>query len=115
MKFYGYNRCSTCRKALAWLKERGWAPQVLDITVHPPSRVELDQALAQLGRSALLNTSGQRYREIGAAAVKAMADTSLLDALAADGRLVKRPVLITDSGTVLTGFRAEQWQAALGE
>ena len=114
MKFYGYNRCSTCRKASAWLQERGWAPEVLDITIHPPSRAELEQALAQLGRSALLNTSGQRYREMGPAAVKAMDDNSLLDALAADGRLVKRPVLITDAGTVLTGFRAEQWQAALG-
>lgn len=70
--------------------------------------------MAQLGRAALLNTSGQSYRALGAAVVKAMDDSTLLDALAADGRLLKRPLLITEQGQYLTGFNAEHWQAALG-
>lgn len=114
MKFYGYSRCSTCRKALAWLAERGISVEVLDITVTPPSLVELDQALSALGRVALLNTSGQSYRALGAATVRAMDDAALLTALATDGRLVRRPMLITESGLTLTGFKSDQWQAVLG-
>jgi arsenate reductase-like glutaredoxin family protein len=28
--------------------------------------------------------------------------------------LVKRPLLITDTGTVLVGFKEDEWAAALG-
>jgi arsenate reductase len=42
-----------------------------------------------------------------------MNDEQALAALAADGRLVKRPYLISASGQVLTGFKPEEWQALL--
>ena len=38
LQVYSYNRCSTCRKALAWLTERAIAHQVHDITLTPPSK-----------------------------------------------------------------------------
>ena len=72
------------------------------------------RALAQEGgRSRLLNTSGQSYRALGAAVVKAMDDGALLQALAADGRLIKRPFLVTPAGPILTGFRQDEWEQAL--
>ncbi|EDY39620.1 arsenate reductase [Cyanobium sp. PCC 7001] len=110
---YSYAKCSTCRKALAWLAERGLDPTVIDITHHPPSRAELEQALGQLGRQRLFNTSGQSYRSLGAAAEKAMDDQQALEALAADGKLIKRPFLIRGDGRTLTGFRPEEWEALL--
>lgn len=114
VKLYSYARCATCRKAIAWLHQRNLQPELVDITVQPPSQHELQEALRQLGRQRLLNTSGQSYRALGAAAVKAMDDAALLAALAADGKLVKRPLLISDQGSVLTGFKPEEWQALLG-
>lgn len=114
MRLYSYAACSTCRKALSWLNQRGLAVETIDITRQPPTLAELRLALEQLGRRALLNTSGKRYRELGAATVAALDDQQLLDALAADGRLIKRPVLITDDQRVLTGFRLEAWQDLLG-
>ena len=33
--------------------------------------------------------------------------------LATDGMLVKRPILVTDDGKVLVGFREAEWDAAL--
>jgi len=113
IKLYSYAGCSTCRKALAWLQERGFNVDPIDITQHPPSLEELGQGLAQLGRKRLFNTSGQSYRALGRAAVQAMDDAQALAALAADGRLVKRPYLITASGRVLSGFKPEEWQALL--
>ncbi|MBM5808464.1 MAG: Spx/MgsR family RNA polymerase-binding regulatory protein [Cyanobacteria bacterium M_surface_9_m1_291] len=113
MKLYSYAACGTCRKALAWLSQRGLSPEPIDITLQPPSPAELQSGLDQLGRKRLLNTSGQSYRALGAATVAAMDDAQLLQALAADGRLIKRPFLITDAGRMLTGFKPEEWQAVL--
>lgn len=113
-RLYGYAGCSTCRKAMAWLRERGHKSEPIDITLQPPSTAELKAAMAQLGRGRLFNTSGQSYRALGAAAVKAMDDEQAVAALAADGRLVKRPFLIASDGRTLTGFRAEEWEALLG-
>jgi arsenate reductase len=50
-----------------------------------------------------LNTSGQSYRAIGKAAIDAADENTLMKWLAADGKLVRRPVLIA-GGRVLVGF-----------
>jgi arsenate reductase len=85
----------------------------IDITTSPPSRSELELALQQLGRKRLFNTSGKSYRALGSAVVQALDDEQALAALAADGRLIKRPFLITAAGRVITGFNPEEWQAQL--
>jgi len=114
VRVYSYGPCGTCRKALVWLKEQGINSEVFDISRTPPSRQELEQALAQLGsRARLFNTSGQRYRALGAERVAAMEDGAALDALAADGMLIKRPFLITAEGRIVTGFRPHEWQTLL--
>ena len=114
VRVYSYGACGTCRKALSWLAEHGISVEVLDITRTPPSRDDLREALRQLGtRSRLFNTSGQRYRALGAARVAALDDGAALDALAADGMLIKRPFLITSEGRICTGFRPQEWQALL--
>ena len=114
LQVYSYNRCSTCRKVLSWLKENGLEHVVIDITTCPPSRPLLAAAFAQFGeRSPLFNTCGQSYRALGAAVVKAMNDDEALDALAADGRLIKRPFVVTPEGRVLVGFKPEVWQDQL--
>lgn len=69
--------------------------------------------MAQLGRQRLFNTSGQSYRALGAAAVQALEDQAALAALAADGKLIKRPFLIGDDGRILTGFKEPEWSDLL--
>ncbi len=81
----------------------------------PPSLAELRQALAALGdRKRLFNTSGQSYRSLGAAAVAALSDEQALEALAADGKLIKRPFALTANRQALVGFKPEEWSVALG-
>lgn len=109
-RVWSYSRCSTCRRALAWLAERGIVSTVIDITTTPPDRSLLVRALQQFGRlQPLFNTSGQSYRALGAATVKAMPEPEALDALAADGRLVKRPFVELPDGRILVGFKPEVW------
>ena len=114
IKVYSYSRCSTCRKALAWLDANNLAYEVIDITTAPPSKEVLSLAFERLDlRQRLFNTSGQSYRALGAAVVKAMNDDDALAALAADGRLIKRPLVALPSGDFLVGFKPEDWNQAL--
>jgi arsenate reductase (glutaredoxin) len=119
LRLYSYPQCGTCRKALQWLAQQGFSVQagsleLVDITRTPPGLAELRQAMAAVGRKRLFNTSGQSYRALGSAAVAALNDDQALAALAADGKLIKRPFAITAGGAVLVGFKPEEWQAALG-
>ncbi len=115
LRVYSYSKCGTCRKALQWLDQQGLSDgmELLDITSTPPSLEELQLALAAVGRKRLFNTSGQSYRALGSATVAAMDDEQALAALAADGKLIKRPFALTASGQVLVGFKPEEWSALL--
>jgi arsenate reductase len=58
------------------------------------------------------NTSGQLYREMELSKkLPTMSDDAMLDLLASDGMLVKRPLLITDK-KVLVGFKEDEWKEA---
>ena len=118
LRVYAYSRCSTCRKALSWLAQQGLSSgeqlELIEITTHPPAKETLAQALAALGViKRLFNTSGQSYRALGAAAVAAMDEDDALQALAADGKLIKRPLVFTAKGEVLVGFKPDEWSAVL--
>jgi len=109
VRVYSYGACGTCRKALAWLRQEG-----IDITLTPPGVELLEEALRQLGnRTRLFNTSGQSYRALGGQTVRSWDDATALAALAADGKLIKRPLLITASGRICTGFQPQEWQALI--
>ena len=113
LKVYSYPRCATCRKALAWLESHDISAEVIDITVRPPDRQTLTDALQQFGQvKPLFNTSGQSYRALGAAVVKAMTDDEAIDALAADGKLIKRPFVCCADDSFLVGFKPEAWAEA---
>ncbi|MFP2909619.1 arsenate reductase family protein [Pyxidicoccus sp. 3LFB2] len=109
-----YAGCSTCKKAQKWLEEHGVAHQVRPIVEAPPTVTELQQWIPRSGVSVRkwLNTSGQSYRALGKAKVDAASDTELVSWLAADGKLIKRPVLVT-GGTVLVGFQPDAYAQAL--
>lgn len=110
-----YAGCDTCRKARAWLDAQGVAYTVRPIVEEPPTVAELGRWIAAsgVGVRKWLNTSGQSYRALGKAAVDAADDATLVAWLAADGKLVKRPVFVRGE-TVLVGFKPEAWGAALG-
>ncbi len=112
---YHYPACSTCRKALAWLDRHGVAHTRIDIVKEPPSRSVLARVLPQTGDNlrALFNTSGQSYRDGNfKERLPTLSRDQALDALAADGKLIKRPLLITKDGA-LVGFDEAAWKRTL--
>ena len=100
-----YATCSTCRKALAWLKQTGIAAVVRPIALLPPTMTELATWLPQSGLPIRkwLNTSGQSYRTLGKQAFDKCSDTEIMHLISKDGKLVKRPILIAGH-CVLVGF-----------
>jgi arsenate reductase len=116
MIVYQYSKCSTCRKALKFLNEAGIDFQAKDIVASPPSKTALEKArtLAGVPLNKLFNTSGQSYRKGGfKEKLKTLSDAEAFAALAADGKLIKRPLVIGD-GFALVGFREDEWREALG-
>jgi len=114
VQIYSYSACSTCRKAISWLLENNIEYELIDIVKNPPGERLLVQALKQFDdRKKLFNTNGASYRAIGAKVVKEMSDLDAIKALASDGKLIKRPFLITEEGKILLGFRFEDWNEAL--
>src|SRR5262245_10381721 len=102
---YQYPKCSTCRKALKWLDAHGVRYESVNIVERPPARSTLGRALQHAGLPlrALFNTSGESYRNGGfKERLPVLSQAEALSALAQDGKLIKRPLLI-DGERVLVG------------
>jgi arsenate reductase len=116
LKAYLYDKCGTCRKAKQWLNSRSIAFEEIPIVDAPPSKEELRRIWQASGLDLrkFFNTSGQFYRELGLKEkLPAMSEEEMLDLLASNGKLIKRP-LITDGKTVTVGFKEEELEAAWG-
>ena len=114
---YHYPKCSTCRKARAWLESQNIEANWVHIVDAPPSVSVLRTALSKSGEeiSKFFNTSGQSYREGNFRERRAsMDEKACLEALAADGKLIRRPLAIWSDGA-LVGFRPDRWAQALIE
>ena len=111
LKVYSYSRCGTCRKALRWLEDNQISYTLIDIINAPPSRKDIVQAIDQLGDiKYLLNTSGKSYREIGAASIKQMSESKVVDLICSDSKLIKRPFVKNMYGKVIVGFNKTNWE-----
>ena len=112
MKIYQYPKCSTCRKALKFLDQKGVRYSSVDITEKPPTKKELKQMLQHYDGDLrrLFNTSGQLYREFKIKDKLAdMTTTDAVNLLAQHGKLIKRPFVV-HSRFGLVGFKEEEWR-----
>lgn len=106
LKFYGYKKCNTCRNAEKALAAMGRTYEFVDITEAPPGRAALKKIVDQSGAELkkFFNTSGVQYKELNIKdKVKGMSEAQILDMLAGNGRLLKRP-LVTDGTKSTVGF-----------
>lgn len=112
MLFVHYPKCSTCKKAKAFLDERGVVYEERHIVEENPSFEELKKwyEMSDYPLKRFFNTSGMRYREMGLKdKLPHMSEEEQLELLATDGMLVKRPILI-DGDRVRVGFKEKEWE-----
>lgn len=112
LKFICYPKCTTCQKAKKWLDDNKIPYELRDIKIESPTLPELT---AWYGKSGLpirkfFNTSGLLYKSMDLKnKLPDMTEAEMLQLLATDGMLVKRPLLIGDD-FVLVGFRESEWE-----
>ena len=109
MKVYCYPKCSTCKKALAWLDENG--AELFDIKTQNPDSQQIRSwyEMSGLPLKKFFNTSGIIYREMELSKkLPNMSEEEQIILLASDGMLVKRPLVIGEN-YVLTGFKEAEW------
>ena len=104
MVFICYPKCTTCQKARKWLDEHKIVYELRDIKTANPA---CDELAAWHEPSGLLYKSMELKDKL-----PGMSEEEMLRLLAADGMLVKRPLLVGDD-LVLVGFKEAEWERAL--
>ena len=106
-----YPNCSTCKRACSWLSGQGREVEIRDIKENNPSEEELRRwhAMSGLPLKRFFNTSGKTYRELDLKnRLPEMSEDEQFALLASDGMLVKRPLLVGETG-VCPGFKEDIW------
>lgn len=104
--YYGYPKCTTCKKAEKWLTEHNISYEVINIAEQPPTEAALKEMIASSGlpMKKFFNTSGQKYRELELKdKLATMSEDEQVSLLAANGMLIKRP-LVTNGKKTTVGF-----------
>lgn len=109
----GLPQCSTCKAIEKTLKVKGYAYQYRSIIDDVPSADELAQWFARSGETnfkKIVNTSGQKYRELNLKDQLAnQSQEQQFATIAQDGMLIKRPILLSEEGDVYWGANVQRF------
>lgn len=111
MIFICYPKCSTCKNAQKFLEDHQIEFDLRDIKKDNPTSEELKHwhQLSQLELKKFFNTSGEVYKSLNLKdKLKDLSEDEMYQLLAANGMLVKRPILVGED-FVLVGFKMNQW------
>ena len=106
----GYDRCSTCIKAMKHLSEKNIPYQFFDVKKNPPTREILLELLEREENKDLFwNTSGKLYREMDIKnKKKEYSKEQMATLLSEEGMLLKRPILYNEN-VLLIGYKKEKY------
>ena len=112
--FYSYLKCSTCRKALNWLKSNDFEFQLIDIVKEPPLINYLNLALEQYSddKKRIFNTRGKVFKTLNLN-IHDLSREEIIQLLLSDGKLIKRPFLIYQGKKVILGFNEIEYAKQL--
>ena len=108
--FY-YPKCSTCIRALKWLREQGIEFNERHIVEEVPTAGELREILNKSGLpiKKLFNVSGKVYKEMNIKdKLDSMSDDEKISLLAGNGMLIKRPLVLGEDFSLI-GFKESEW------
>lgn len=112
MKFICYPKCTTCQRAKKWLDDHGIAYELRDIKLDNPTLAELTEWYKKSGvpLKKFFNTSGLLYKSLDLKnKLPTMSESEMLELLASNGMLVKRPIAVSDD-FVLLGFKEAEYE-----
>ena len=109
--FLEYPKCTTCKKAKAWLEGNSVAFDDRHIVENNPTAEELKAWWEKSGLplKKFFNTSGLLYKELKLKdKLPEMSEEEMIELLSTNGMLVKRPLIIGED-FVLVGFKEAEW------
>lgn len=110
MQLYGLTKCSTCQKAIAWLKDKGVDHTFVDYRDQPLAPDDLRaHAQALGGWEKLVNRASMTWRQLSEQQRQASTDQEWLALIAQYPALVRRPLTVFADGSVLTGFNEKRF------
>lgn len=111
-----YPKCSTCKNAKQVIESCGLKFELRDIKEEKLDLNELKDLIQKSGLPVrkFFNTSGLKYRELNLKErLNAMSDEEMIELLASDGMLVKRPIFISGD-IVIVGKKEEEYKKLIG-
>ena len=117
INFICYPKCTTCKKAQKWLDDNKIEYKFRDIKLDNPTFDELTEWYKKSGLplKKFFNTSGLLYKSLDLKnKLPTMTEDEMLNLLASDGMLVKRPLVVGDD-FVLVGFKENEWRTVLSK
>ena len=111
---YGIPNCDTVKKARKWLDDQGIDHVFHDFKKDGVTPEQLKDWINQAGLDVVLNKRGTTWRKLPDE-IKQDVDTDrAIELLAEQPSMIKRPVLISEDGSVHIGFKAEQYAGLFG-
>lgn len=112
---YHNPNCSTSRKVLGWLTEKGIEPDIVQYLKTPPGAAELKRILKLMGGAKaadILRRKGEAYETLTEEAggdVAKLKNDELIAKMVAEPVLIERPIVITDTAAVLCRPPEKVW------
>lgn len=113
IRIFGYPGCTTVKRAREWANTNNIAADYAHFSKVPDLHRQIGTWVEAAGMERVFNSRSQTFRKLDdeeRTKIEAN-DEARIDAMAADPRLIRRPVA-TDGETVLTGFDEEEWAVA---
>ncbi len=117
MIFICYPKCTTCKRAQAWLDSKDIDYTLRNIKEENPTAEELKVWYSKSKKELkkFFNTSGLLYKSMNLKeTLPKMTEEEKITLLSTDGMLVKRPLLI-HGDKVLIGFKESEWEELLAK
>lgn len=107
--FYHNPRCTTSRKALKMLRDKGIEPNIIEYLKTPPDKARLRELLDMMGMSPRELIRRREKDAIKAAGVDdpEMDDRAVIEAMVAHPILIERPIIV-NGGKARLGRPAER-------
>lgn len=112
MILYGIKSCDTIKKARKWLDQHEINYDFHDFRENGLNPVQLREWVSELGWEALVNKRSTTWRNLPDETKESMDEMLALAVMEDQPTLIKRPVLVTTSKT-LVGFSEKTYQSLL--
>ena len=114
LTIYGIKNCDTMKKARAWLQAEGH-----EAAFHDYKSAGIDEAILSgwvktHGWETVLNRAGTTFRALPEEEKQDLDAGKAIRLMLANPSMIKRPLLVKDTGKSLVGFKPEAYAAFLG-